>query len=713
MKLDDVKAGIADLSHPEVLVTAKAQGNVAGMLELIRHSALAALLDHSLDESKGSGNAQLGLQLQLPIEHMERSKVRGSLAMTDGGFQLMPEIPDLRQVRGTLAFTDTGFDLAGIKARALGGEVVLEGGLKLGDSKSLSASALNIAVQGSATAQGLRESPALEPYRFLAEHLQGQAEYGVQVRMRRGQPEVEVQSSFQGMAVTLPEPFGKPASVTLPVRYSQQLLPSSLASATAPVHDQLLLQWGPNLDVRYERDLANQGKVLRGLIRLGAGGNSPGAVPEKGVLAHVGLAHLDLDPWLGLLPEKPADAGARSAAGSVGRSYIPDRLTLEVGSLGVKSRLLHEVSLITTRTGRAWQSRIAARELTGYIEYQEGGEQEPAGQIIARLSHLNIPKAAEASVDAWLSDTDTVQQLPALQITAENTRIGDMALGRLEVQASNRLIAQPVPQREWQLSRFNISNPDASLAGQGKWVVPIAPGSPAGKTQLKFELALNDAGRLLNRLGMQDVVASGKGAMQGEVGWSGAPVAPDFRSMSGELHLDVRSGRFLKADPGLAKLLGVLSLQALPRRLLFDFRDVFRDGFSFDFMRGDVQVHAGVARTNNMQMKGVNAAVLMEGSANIDKETQNLHVVIVPELNAMTASLVATAINPVVGLGSFLAQFFLRGPLNAALTKEFNIDGSWSDPQVTEVKRGAARAGTSAPDRSEAGAEAVDPKEMP
>ena len=64
-------------------------------------------------------------------------------------------------------------------------------------------------------------------------------------------------------------------------------------------------------------------------------------------------------------------------------------------------------------------------------------------------------------------------------------------------------------------------------------------------------------------------------------------------------------------------------------------------------------------------------------------------MVIVPELNAMTASLVATAINPVVGLGSFLAQFFLRGPLNAAMTKEFKIDGSWTDPQVTEVSRGA------------------------
>ncbi|MNW05828.1 hypothetical protein D3C71_2021390 [compost metagenome] len=60
-------------------------------------------------------------------------------------------------------------------------------------------------------------------------------------------------------------------------------------------------------------------------------------------------------------------------------------------------------------------------------------------------------------------------------------------------------------------------------------------------------------------------------------------------------------------------------------------------------------------------------------------------MVVVPEINAGTASLVATAINPVIGLSSFLAQILLRGPLIAAATKEFRIDGSWSDPQVNAV----------------------------
>jgi uncharacterized protein YhdP len=90
-------------------------------------------------------------------------------------------------------------------------------------------------------------------------------------------------------------------------------------------------------------------------------------------------------------------------------------------------------------------------------------------------------------------------------------------------------------------------------------------------------------------------------------------------------------------------------------------------------------------------MKGVNAAVLMDGTADVARETQNLRVVVVPQINAGTAALVATAINPAVGLGAFLAQWLLSKPLSAAGTQEFQIDGTWADPSITKVPRNAAR----------------------
>jgi uncharacterized protein YhdP len=65
---------------------------------------------------------------------------------------------------------------------------------------------------------------------------------------------------------------------------------------------------------------------------------------------------------------------------------------------------------------------------------------------------------------------------------------------------------------------------------------------------------------------------------------------------------------------------------------------------------------------------------------------------VVPEINAGTASLVATVINPAVGLGTFLAQMFLRQPLMRAATQEFHVDGTWTDPKVTRVAHASAPA---------------------
>jgi len=259
---------------------------------------------------------------------------------------------------------------------------------------------------------------------------------------------------------------------------------------------------------------------------------------------------------------------------------------------------------------------------------------------------------------------------------------------------------------------LNIVNPEAALTASGNWAssssaatAPRAPAPERRRTAMKFKLDIADGGGLLSRFGMKDVIRKGRGKMEGQVAWLGSPFSLDYASMTGAFTVNFESGQFLKTDPGIAKLFGVLSLQALPRRLTLDFRDVFSEGFAFDFVRGDVAIEQGIAKTNNLQMKGVNAAVLMEGRADIAKETQDIKVVVVPEINAGTASLIATVINPAIGVGTFLAQWFLRRPLIEAATQEFHIDGSWADPRITRVEHGTV-IGDGSPDASNGNANA-------
>ncbi len=687
LALQDIQASIADLSHSEVEVSAKVQGPLDHMLTVVQQSSLSQLTSHVLDQSRATGQAQLGLQLKLPIEHMEQARVSGQVALAGNTLQLNADTPGLSQLRGSVQFSEQGFSLSGLRARALGGELRAEGGMRALAAKAApQESALQITIHGQASAQGLREAHELGWITELARHASGQAAYSLQIAEHRGQPSLLVQSSLQGLAIELPAPLGKSAETALPLSYSHTLTSQALASAQAPLHDRIDVRLDKLGRVVYERDLeAGQPRVLRGSIQLGPEDASSPYLPERGVHAQLQWPSLVLEDWQDLLPDASPPGSGQAPSAQSWRGYLPSSFALRLGQLQAKGRQLHDVVAGISRDGSSWHGNVSARELDGHVEYREASRTDPAGRFSGKFSRLNLPENRSERIAAWLNHGP--RALPALQIDIEKLQLAGRPLGRLEVEARNQPVPGAPQTREWQLARFDITTPEALLTARGQWRLSSTQPDDPGRTDLQFELDLRDAGHLLTRFDMAGVLGKGKGSLQGAASWTGSPITPDWRSLSGKMHLDVQNGQFLKADPGLAKLLGVLSLQALPRRLTLDFRDVFSNGFAFDFLRGDAQISQGIARTNNLQMKGVNAAVLMEGSADLDKETQSLHVVVVPEINAMTASLVATAINPVIGLGSFLAQVLLRGPLIAANTKEFRIDGSWSDPQVTALPR--------------------------
>ena len=189
--------------------------------------------------------------------------------------------------------------------------------------------------------------------------------------------------------------------------------------------------------------------------------------------------------------------------------------------------------------------------------------------------------------------------------------------------------------------------PEAQLAATGTWgdAGASAAGTPR-RAAMNFTLTLADSGALLERLGMGRVVRGGKGSLTGDVSWPGSPFSPDYAKMTGHVKVAIESGQFLKAGPGAARLLSVLSLQSLPRRLSLDFRDLFAEGFAFDSVDGDVKIGQGMAATNNLRMRGAAAVVLMEGSADLEHETEDVRVVVIPEINAGTASLAVCGDQP-------------------------------------------------------------------
>jgi uncharacterized protein (TIGR02099 family) len=685
--LSQVGGGIRNLADRSALtLDGTVRGPLAEMLRFVNATPVGQWTGQALAHASGTGNAELKLALALPLYELPASTVKGSLALAGNDVRFTPHTPMLAGTRARIDFTHKGVNVSGASARLFGGEATFDGSTQADGS-------LRFSGQGTASAEGLRRATELGPLARLASSFTGQASYRASLGFVHGLPELNITSNLVGLASELPAPLRKSAETPLPLRLLTTLAPESLQPGQT-ARDSLRFELGSVVQAQYSRDLSGDApRVLRG----GIGVNEPIPSPGSGVLAHVSLATLSADAWEGVASRlfgagTPAAVPATEVSG-----YLPTQVALRAQSLHSGARQFNRVVVGASQEDGIWRANVEAEQFGGYVEYRPArpGVAQAAGRVYARLARLSLPSSDAEQVETLL-DQQQPAAVPSLDIVIDDFELRGKRLGRVEIDAVNRVVGEGRDAvREWRLNRLGLVTPEAQLSGSGNWsevggtfmTVPGGAASARRRAVLNFKLDVSDGGALLERLGTGKAMRGGKGQLNGQVAWLGSPLALDFATLSGNVAVAIESGQFLKADPGAARLLGVLSLQALPRRLALDFRDVFQEGFAFDSITGDLKIAQGVAHTNNLRMRGVQAVVLMEGKADIARETQDLRVIVVPEINAGTASLAYAAINPAVGLGTFLAQVFLRRPLIQAGTREFHVSGPWADPKVDKVER--------------------------
>ncbi|RAN77331.1 hypothetical protein B5P41_35965, partial [Bacillus sp. SRB_28] len=122
-------------------------------------------------------------------------------------------------------------------------------------------------------------------------------------------------------------------------------------------------------------------------------------------------------------------------------------------------------------------------------------------------------------------------------------------------------------------------------------------------------------------------------------------------------------GEFTDISTGHAgQLLRLLSVDALLRKLRFDFSDTFSEGFWFDSIRSTAWIKDGVLNTDDTLVDGLEADIAMRGSVDLVRRELDLQAVVAPEISATVGVATAFVINPIVGAAVFAASKVL-GPL--------------------------------------------------
>ncbi len=658
VRLSGVKAEIADLAQSRLLVvTGEAEGATPDFLKFIATTPVAGYIDRFTEGMQGEGQGKLNLRLELPLQDLAKTRVTGGYQVTANRLVIDAGLPPLEQVTGRLEFSDAGVNVPMADATFMGGPMVISGTTQRDGT-------INMKLQGRVNPDTLRKDgpPWLSQIR-------GTAEWTGSVTVRKKAVDIVLESNLLGLTSALPAPLGKTAGEALPMRFERHF--------GGQDRDQLVLALGGVLSARMNRRTDSKRTFIdRGTVRLGGG---TAAEPERdGIYVSGNLRSVNLDTWqraLGTLGMAASGPGAGTGTGAGDLVYTVAGVDVKVGELEVFDRKFGEHTIIATRID-AGSSRytLAGREIDGTADWSSQGR----GRLMARLQKLIIPPATAASLTAagrseQLAAKEALQ-LPALDVVAENFQMAGKVLGKLELKATQQ-------DRDWRIEELRLSNADSILTADGVWQSWLT--NP--RTQVNVKWNVLDVGKTLARLGYVDGVNRGMAEIGGNFSWNGGPQQIDYPSLSGKFAVHAVKGQFAKMEPGLGKLLGIISLQSLPRRLTLDFRDVFSDGFAFDEIVSEVNVDRGIAASEKFLITGPSAKVLMGGTVDLNRETQNLQVRVSPSISDSAS--IATAIlgGPIPALVLFVVSKLAKDPLDNLVAFRYTVTGGWADPVVTRV----------------------------
>ena len=646
VKLANVRVSLPSMldPHPRLHIDGVAEGPTALFLDYIRQSPVKRMVDGVTDGMSSLGRGRLNLRLELALDEMNKSKVAGDYQFAGNAITVDPRLPPIERALGRVHFTESTLALQDVRGQLFGGEVRVSGGSKPD-------AGVVVLAEGRATVDGLRQVFDHPWRRSLA----GAARYTASVAVREGRTQISLESTLEGVSSVLPAPLAKDAAEALPLRVD--VFPGE-------GRDRISIAFGPPAGrivaaefLRAAQIATNISapptmQVQRSLITFyPVAGETPRIADRRGMTLRGTLPALDLDRWLQVLAE----------GGGTGEGASYD---LKVGVLDALGKRMRAVTMQGAADAAGWSATIAAAEFAGDLVYRSEGN----GRLVARMARFSLPEDSPG-----VKPGEGMKELPAVDIVADNFTHRGRKLGRVEIQARHQ-------GRDWRIDRLAMTNPDSALSGTGLWKQ-----GEGSRTSLNFKLEVSDVGMFLERFGYPEHLKGGRAKLEGPISWNGDPLTLDYATLSGNLQMQAEDGQFLEIEPGIGKLVSLLSLQMLPRRIALDFRDVFSKGFQFDRIASAMGIERGVMAVKEFHMRGPAADVNMTGQIDLSFETQNLNVKVIPQLGD-TASTVAGLVNPVFGVATLIAGRIFKNPLGKLFAFDYVITGTWTDPKVEKLQ---------------------------
>ncbi|MCI0508569.1 uncharacterized protein (TIGR02099 family) [Chromohalobacter marismortui] len=652
------------------------RGPVTGTSQSLLDFLAAAPLD-GLDEtfagwrSEGQVQADLDLTVPLAVPEMMQADIQGRVEASRLYIDTL-RLP-IKDVQGTLHYRhrkDQDMLTGDLNAHAWGGP--LHGDLDVGGD--------GLTFTGRASVEGLLDWAGLAPQPALVE---GTLPYRARVTFDdKDKASVRVTSDLQGLALHLPDPFGKAADAAGALEVT-----TDVASGSGQVR---ISDWGR---ARWR----TRGERLQGQIWLEDWPRTPQWPQQSGWTLNWQPSRLDPRQWISLLRERALNrpvikqsAGAPLGATGGDRQDAArglQRISVSTPCVVMADRCRGALQAAITPLVSGWQLVLEGPIAAGNAQWRPDSEQP----VDIDLTHLDLgslwPADPAAQGDGKVTLSEEIATPPdpvALPEGVKRWPDGHLHIGELrrDGQTFGPLEA------DWQTSSRRLSINPLSLVINGVTASGELAWEEAGQqgslTRARMTLKGSNLGEALVRLGQPEVVNSETVNIEARLAWPGAPWQFAVERAQGSVSLALTNGRFRKIESGPAKLVGLLNLDNIFRRLTLDFSDITQEGTAFNSVKGEATLFDGKLVTRGpVEIDGSATHFTLQGEADLVQRTldQRLSITVPVSQNLPLAAVLVGA--PQVGVGLYLAHKLFGGWLDKATQIHYRVHGPWSSPQLT------------------------------
>lgn len=675
----DISARLRLKSDEPLRITAKVAGRAEDILQVLADSPIGSHLRDVNKALRIRGAVSGNLDLAIDLKNRKQSRWDAEVDLAKVRVDIRGWPTPLRDAQGRVRINSEGLESEQLSATMNGWPLQIRSTRDAGRST----------LRATTTAR-IDDIPDNWPMpAWLQRRISGRSDLTIETQVGGSAPvEVVIRSDLAQAAIALPPPLAKPEGRAQ--RMELRFLPES---------SELTLALGRQLAV-HARQLGQAGQRMA--VRFGA--DQVSLPPAQGIWVDGTLPPLQVEPWLDLVGEIGEEAGQAEGAAS-GEAF--GGVSLALAEARFAGQTWSTVDLQVLRSGSSWLVNTRSAGLQGQmlVSAQDAGGLAVAGQF-ERLS-WSLGRAEVSRSSTADSGLRMPESLPSLDIRASRFVVDGEELGPLSLAVTANPSgyridalrvgpdARPALDISGEFGAYQAGAADpasaatAATAADGKvpapeFVQPARPASanePTIRNRMEFTLRDQDAMPWLRVFGYAGQLQAAAVDFSGTLSWGSAEDLAAMR-LDGDVQFAFEDGRLLTVEPGAGRLLGLLSVTALPRRFLLDFSDVTDTGLSFDSLDGSYLVSEGVAHTENLKITTPSVRVEARGDVNLVTRYQNQEVRILPGISHGFTAAATVLGGPAMGLFMLFAQELLDKPLDQVGQIGYRIQGPLENPQV-------------------------------